>query len=378
MRRAGWLAAIAVAATGSVAAQSQTTQTQTVPPVTVTVTVSAEEARSMNRSVASLEGSEDPLLAKLATHLIDLTNALEQPQNADRIFTIGPLTELERASIGLEDYLRTYQSSQGSLHIQVLASWVERKPAVYTFSPGAFLALLAGIAKGPIVQVTALQQNQVLFLGRMILDLNWQAGGVIPDAKIFAALANVFQDKRVGARVVGIVEQMADDGSLYDLVPEDLLEDFRKAVPPGFIVPAATSSGRIVHLTYGEEQYSTRPDDLVWSYCRFFAGDNSKDWSERAVARSHAALGMETLDYLDAQIRSNAIDALCAKLAAAAAGQDVTLGKYFAGGPVLAFLKDAPGITRTTVPAGSEYVTVSVQRKKVKRLTKWLDAARQM
>ncbi len=255
----------------------------------------------MESSVKSLQDNRDPFLAAISRHLTVLTEALAQP-SLRRSVTIGPLTPSESETIRLEDYLLKYQVGQGPIHLQMRMGWNDRRVEIYNFTPSSFLAMLAAIASGPLVQVPVVQQQQVLFLGRMILDLNSQAGGVIPDREIFSALAKVFRDKRVGERVVAVAARMAEDGRVYDLVPRNPLKDFQEQAGPLFIVPAPAAAPRTIRLTYNEVSFVTRPDDLIWSFLRFFSGDNSQDWALQAAARSHAALGRKILEYLEAQI----------------------------------------------------------------------------
>ena len=273
-----------------------------VSPVEISVTVTAAEARRMEASVKSIRSNRDPFLASISRHLMTLTEALAQPNPLRRSFAIGPLTPSESAFIKLEDYLLRYQVGEGPIHIRMRLSWDEWRQDSYNFTPSSFLAMLASIASGPFVQVPVLQQQQVLFLGRTILDLNEQAGSVIPDREIFAALANVFKDKHVGERVIRICIRMADDGRTFELVPRDLVEDFQKHGGAAFIVPAPRGAPRTVKLTINEVSVVTRPDDLIWSFLRFFAGDNSQDWALQAAARSRAALARKILEYLEAQI----------------------------------------------------------------------------
>jgi hypothetical protein len=368
LRCLGCAAVILLTAT-SVAAQDP-------PPVELSVTVTAAEFRRMEDSVKTIRGSRDPFLASISSHLITLAEALARPGERPRTVTIGPLTPSESGTIPIEDYLLKFQSAQGTIQIQFRINWEVRRQEVYKFTPSGFLALLAEIAKGPVVQVPIVQLQQILFLGRTIVDLNEQAGGVIPDSAIFSALATVFRDKRVGERVVALCAQMADDGRVYDLVPRDLVEDFQRRAEPGFLVPAQRSATRAIRLLYNEVAHVTRPDDLVWSYLRFFSGDNSGDWALQAAARTRAVLGKQTLDYLEAQVYMQVIEAFSARLAAAEPGQDVSLGDYLEGGVVMAFLKSAPLTTRVTVTPGERRVTVGVEASRINDLRGWLDAAR--
>lgn len=352
-------------------------QSQAVPRLEERVSVSAEDGRRIRVAVRSLQRSEDPFLARIADRVVTLADALAHPDPPDTIFTIGPLTDREHGMIDLPASLSALERPQGPIHIQVKTTWTETAPRVYRFNPAGLVTLVAEMARGPAVQVPALQQVQTLFVGRMILDLNYQRGGVIPHKDVLQALAGAFADTRAGDRIVGIIETMADDGGdgVYDLVPPKRLDDFRKRAEPGFIVPSAEGQPETIQIRYGESLYWTRADDLIWSCLRSFAGDNSDDWMAREGARERASLGRDVLDYLDAQIRLRTIDAMWVALAAAAPDQDRPLGAYRAGGPVMAFLKGAPGVIRQTSKRAPGRVDVSVRGTKVAELRRWLERA---
>lgn len=364
---AAMLAACLVAHT---AAQSPAPAAQ-VPPVQMSVTVTAEEARRIRDATRTIEDHGDPFLAALASHLIDLTSAMV---TQDKVFTVGPLTGRELAIVDLPGYLGAHHRSEGPIRIQVRRTWTDTDPAVSRFTEAGFHAMLASIAKGPTVQVPEQQHEQQLWLGRAVLDWNWQAGGIIADKDVFAALSRGFKDKTAGSRLVGIIRSMADSGRRYDLVPRSRLQEFEHRAEPGFLIQAPLSQPGTIKLKYGESLYATRVDHLIWSFLRMFAGDNSGDWAERESARARAVLARTVLDYLQAQVRMDGIDEIWSKLAAPPANlEEIPVGTYRTQGPVITLLKDAPGVTRKSVPKEPEFTAVLARARKVPDLRRWLD-----
>lgn len=341
------------------------------PPVQVTVTVTAEEARRIRSAVRTIEANGDPLLADLAKHLPRLADTMV---SLDRVFTLGPLTAREQAIVDLHAYLVAHQEANGPIRIQVRSTWTDTEPVVFRFTTAGLLSMLAAVARGPRVQVPELQREQVLWLGRAVLDLNWQAGGVIADKEIFAALTRGFRDKSVGTRLVGIIRTMTDTGTRYDLVPRSRLQEFHARAEPGFLIRAPSSAPGTIKLKYGEVPYATRPDHLLWSFLRMFAGDNSSDWAQRAMARERSVLARAVLDYLEAQIRMEAIADIFVKLAAPPPGEQVVLGTYRADGPVATWLDEAPGVTRSPTVKDPELLSIGVRTQDLDAFKRWLAA----
>ena len=341
------------------------------PPVQMSVTVTAEEARRIRAATRAIEDHGDPFLVFLAGHLIDLSSALV---TQDKAFTVGPLTGRELGILDLSGYLSAHHRPEGLIRIQVRRTWTDTDPAVNRFTEAGFHAMLASIAKGPFVQVPDEQRERLLWLGRAILDLNWQAGGIIADKDVFAALSRGFKDKTAGSRLVGIIRSMADSGQRYDLVPHSRLQEFHHRAEPGFLIQTPSSQPGTIKLKYGESPYATRVDHLIWSFLRMFAGDNSGDWAERESARARAVLARAVLDYLEAQVRMDATDEMWSRLAVLPANlEEIPIGTYRTLGPVITLLKDAPGVVRKSVPKEPELTAVLVRAKKVPDLRRWLD-----
>lgn len=344
---------------------------QTPPPVHIGVAVTAEDSRQMREAVQSLERHGDPFLSALAPDLAPLTTTMA---NLGRTFTVGPLTAREASIVDLSSYFKAHQRPNGAIRMQVRRTLAETEPDVYRFSEASFLSMLAAIAKGPTVQMSEQQSEQLLWLGRTVLDLNWQAGGIIPARNVFTALSREFRDKTAGTRLVGIVRSMTDSGLRYELVPRRRLRDFEQRAEPGFLIPASGSEPGTIKLKYGESLYTTRADHLVWSFLRMFAGDNNADWAERAMARERAQLGRDVLDFLEAQVLMDGIDAMWSKLTAIDPGlEEIPLGSFRSDGPLALLIKGAPGILRKPSPASPEFSLVSVRAKRVPDLKIWID-----
>jgi hypothetical protein len=340
-------------------------------PVQMTVTVTAEDARRIRDATKTIQNHGDAFLSHLASHLVPLVTAMT---GQDRAFTIGPLTSREQSIVDLPDSLARHQGASGPIRIQIRSTWTVTDAPVYRFSEAGFLAMLASMAKGPTVQVPEMHREQLLWLGRAVLDLNWQAGGIIPEKDVFAALARGFRDQSAGTRLVGIIRSMADSGERHDLVPRSRLAEFEQRAEPGFLIHAPATQPGTIKLKYGESHYATRPDHLIWSFLRMFAGDNSGDWAERAMARERSVLARAILNYLEAQVRMDAIDAMWAKLAAPPANlQEIPLGSFRTQGPVITLLKDAPGVVLRPVAREPELTAALARSSKAAELRIWLD-----
>jgi hypothetical protein len=370
IRRAGIRSALTLGAaltlwpTGGLA-QEGGSQT---PPVQLSVTVTADDTRRMKDAVKTLGGSDDPFIARLSGYVTTLAERLPL---REPLYLVGPLTDQEAAIIDLDSYLTSHQDAHGTIKLQVRTSWTATGLRVYTLSPASFLTLLAAIANGPMVQVPALQRQQLLFLGRMLLDVNTQAGGVIPQMAIFDALSRAFQDKHVGERLVAIVQAMADVPHSYDLVPPSRLADFRKLAEAGFFIDADPRGGGI-SVRYGENEYTMRPDHLMWSCLRLFSGDASRDWAEQAAARDRTMLGRDILGYLEIQVKAAIALQFKAALDAAPAGTDVALGRFRVR-TLDVLLNDLPSATRTPDRSDHELISLSLPAKKTTDLRKWIE-----
>lgn len=351
-------------------ALTQAPQDPVPAPVQITVNVTAEDQRHINNAIDVMKDTSDPFLTSMSSHLPALAKAMAEQPN--KIFTIGPLTPYEQSFFDGPEYLGRYHVPEGTIHIRYRYTWGRYQPNLYHFTPPAFMTMLAAVAKGPMMQVPETQRAQVVMLGRLIVDFNIQAGGVISDTDVLHALAFVSGDKRMGERLVGIVRSMADSGGVFILVPPGRLAEFQKRAEPGFLIDSPDAPG-LVKVRYGESVHSTRVDHLVWAFLRMFAGDNSGDWAQRAETRERSVLARDVLDYIEAQVRTLAVDDMLARLRAAPPGEDVPLGGYRIQGPVVSMLDGAPGVSRKTTPANREMASLTAQAKKIDVLTRWLE-----
>jgi hypothetical protein len=321
----------------------------------------------MEAAVKSLRGSRDPLIAYLARHLEALAQALAS--RPDEIHAIGPLTPRERAIVPLADYLSRFSAAEGAIALRMRVTWTQEDSTVSRLTSSGFLQMLAAIAKGPAVQVPARQAEQELFLERLILDLNQQAGGVIPRDEVLAALGRDFRDRYVGDRLVSAVQAMADEGGRYDFVPSDRLDDFERWVGSAFI-PARPSDTDVVAIRYGETVVVTTTHDLIWVCLRLFAGDDSQDGAMQADAARRTRLARDIMRFVEAQVLVRAVDRLLGQLSTAPGEGEIGLGNVRTGGLLLSFLDGAPGvIRRKPVPV---WTTLAVKVEDVARLSTWL------
>jgi hypothetical protein len=297
--------------------------------------------------------------------------------DSSKVYTVGPLTDRETSLIPLNDYLATNQAIEGSIAISVTNHWGDQDPRIYRFDPGKFLGLLAALATGPAVTTPERQHEQLLFLGRAVLDFNRQAGGVIPARQLLEALASACKDKRIGERLSTIVQALSEERATYDLVRRDRLHDFNRLTGGHFFVPAKRSESNVVTLTLDGRVYRTRPDDLVWSCLRFFSGDNSDDWVEQARNRDGRRLGADILDYLETQVDLHALNRLSVLVTAGDGNSDVSLGAYRAASPVVVLLRHAPGVVVTA--SDSEHpgdVSCVISRGRIRDFQTWLAGTR--
>ena len=277
------------------------------PAADLTVTVTAKDGANIADAIETLSKSSDPLVAGLAGKMLMLAQALTQQPKGRPAYTVGPLASEEESAVKLRGYLEKFEDDDGPIRLELLKSWTDTDPRLFRLSVPRFLEMLAAIAKGPFAQVPVMQRQQLIFLGRMVMDLNQQAGGVIKDRDIFAALAGGFDDTSVSGRLGRVVQAMAVNGGTYDLIPEHCIEDVAKVTSAGFIVPAKPSDARRINVTFNKTRYTTTADDLLWSLMRFFAGDKSPDWAELAKANTRIRHGREILEYLEAQIGESAL-----------------------------------------------------------------------
>lgn len=343
------------------------------PPVQITVTVTAEEARRKAAAVRAIADHGDPFLAFLAGNVGNLAAIMASSGGSGTTYFIGPLTEREHAIVPLASYLTAHQQADGTIRVQVRRSWTEMEPVVYRFTEGGFLTMVAALVKGPTVQIPALQREQLLWIGRTVLDLSWQAGDIIPHRDVFAALASGFKDRNIGGRLVEIVRAMAESGTRFDLVPKDRLEEFRERAEPGFLVPSRGSPSRIIRLSYDGRPYSIKADELIWSFLRLFSGDRSDDWVEQEATRRRANLGRAVLGYLESQTRMAALGKILETLTpSTSAGEDLALGTYRAQSPGALALKNAPGVASQDVRLDPDAVILRVRAGKVPEFKIWL------
>jgi hypothetical protein len=344
------------------------------PRIDITITVTAEDARRADEAIRTIERADDPFLGYLADHVVALAGAMTSTPANPKVYTVGPLTAREQQLVPVDDYLIKHQQVGGNILVRFRRSWTESDFAVFQFTQASFLTMLADAARGPTLRVPAIQRERQLWVGRTIVDLNRQAGGVIADRHIFSALAAGFKDKAAGGRIGEIVGAMADSGARFDLVPRDRLQEFRERAEPGFIVPVAAGQPNAIRLDYDGRQYTTSADALTWSFLRLFAGDNSADWAMRAAAGRRSALGRAVLSYLESQARLAALNAILEKLPALGTGGDLALGAYRPKSPAALALADAPGLARKDGP--NETVVLSVRASKAAEFRAWLASAR--
>ncbi len=341
-------------------------------PVREAVTVSAADAAKADRAIASLSRGRDPFLARLANRLKDLTLELAAGRPAEP-YLVGPLTSLEDSVVDLRRYLGAHASGGGTIRVRVRLTWTTHAPEIYTFTPGGLLAMLADIAAGPRVSTAYIDGAHRLFTERLVLDLNRQAGEVIPREVVFVALASAFKDKAIGDRILGVVQALALDGVAYDLVPSARLQEFRERAVSGFLVTARARSVGVIHVRYGEQYFTTQPADLIWSYLRLFAGDNSQDWQQRAEAHGRSTLGGDVIEYLEAQVVGHAIDLLLVATGPPVIVVDgeVRLVEYRTNNPAANFLSLGPGVVRRPGPDGASWI-FSVRAESLDVFRFWL------
>jgi hypothetical protein len=277
---------------------AQQPQEPALPAIDITITVTAEDARRTEDAVRTLARADDAFLAYLSSHMVTLAGAMVSTPDAPKVYAVGPLTEREQSLVPVLDYLYAHQRAGGSILVRYRRSWTQHDVVILQFTQASFLSMMAAMVKGPLLQVPAIQAERSLWVGRTLVDLNRQAGRVIAERHIYAALAAGFNDKRIGNRIVELVTAMAGSARTFNLVPPDRLQEFRERAEPGFIMPVAAGT---IRLEYDGRTHTTGPDELIWSFLRLFSGDNSADWATRAAASRRANLGRAVLAHLETQ-----------------------------------------------------------------------------
>jgi hypothetical protein len=287
-------------------ASAQDAPAQAPPASRLSVTVTAADSERISKAIDTLSKADDALIARLAPRMLMLAAALSQPPAKAAGYNVGPLVSEEEKHVKLRKFLEEFSEDSGPIRLQLRTTWTDQDPALYHFTVPRFLEMLAAIAKGPFVQVTVAHRRQLIFLGRMTMDLNHQVGEVITGKEIFAALAAACRDETAGSRIARIVDAMAADGGVFDLVPRGEIKDFNRWITTALAIRPSSLESRPVRVMFDGKTVDTTTDHLVWSLIRFFAGDRNSDWREQARATERSSTGRQVLDYLQAQVDRNA------------------------------------------------------------------------
>jgi hypothetical protein len=369
MLAAAWSAAALV--------QTPAPQTPPVPTVNETVVVSAREAGLIADAVRMLKRSEDRFLSTtVADHVEALANALAI---AGRTFQLGPLTASERRVIDLGRLLRAHTAEDGPIRLTVRGDGDE---ALYRLTRSSFMAFVADLAEGDLLRVRIIQQTKMLVTGRLIQDLNAQAGAVIPEREIVAGIIRglAAADARgvIAPRVMDVSADLAESGQTYDFVPKARLADFSRwtSMSEGDLftpVPALVDGA--INVTHGGRLYSTTIEHFAAFFVRFlFADPRLADWSRQGKG---VELGGKILDYLVAQLQADALTGVRKVIdgAGAIGPEGLLVGDTLARGPAFDIVRQIPGLTMSESPLGPGYrrfVVHSSDASKIPELRKWI------
>jgi hypothetical protein len=308
--------------------------------------------------------------------------------DSGRVNEIGPLTLDEQGVIAVRDLMEKYSFPGGPVLVRPRNADSSPGPRLFAFTRAAFIRMCADMASSPLLQFRDIQENKMIVVARIVADLNEQQNQVISERAtlegVLLGFKNQDPDGMIIGRVQGIADALAinaDHNEAYDLVEPDRRAAFRALANMQRDVFAAVERPQAGHLnvTYDGKSYATSVEHFVWFFLRFLLAD--ADTTDLGIRERRRQLGADLLDYLSGQLQRRVLESVRVVLAepaaaAATAKTGILLGDFFARGPGLEALKNAPGLSQLESARGPDYRALTVEAKHVRDLPKlreWLE-----